>query len=470
MTLELTPGRIIRRRTRRDPQPHYKRHTTHQLDVVQGTPELVVPGDHLARKVWAVVRKLDFSAVDGRRSSLGRRGHDPRRVVAVLVYASLIGMHHASKIAVAVETDAAFRLLSGGHRLPQGTLRRLRSELRDFMPSAVAQTVRLADEQGLLMLDEVAVDSVRIRAHGSSDATRTLARSRERLAELLAARVEEMTEEQRGEHGEKLAKHDDAVRRCEEEGRTSLVVTNPLAGLLKMPDGGAAPGHRVTVAAAGVSERIIVALLVDASGTDHGKVGPALDATRAALCGIGLGDRKLDVAFDAGYFSEEDARAAEARADWASVVIAPQGRGEREHFELDDFSIGTDGAVLCPAGRLMRGPTKAGLALKYFGVGCDTCELRPRCTTAARRKLILSPALHRARQKIRSPEGKERYRKRIATVEPVFASIESAMGFRRSTTRKPAAVIAEMYLKAFAHNVSRLIAQRPVFCVLVALD
>lgn len=471
MTLEPAPGRIIRRRTRRDPQPHYKQRTSHQLDVLHGTPELVVPADHLARQVWALIGEIDFSNIDARRSSLGRHGHDPRRVVAILVYASMIGVHHASKIAVAIETDAAFRLLSGGHSLPQGTLRRIRCELREFLAAAVDQTVLLADKRGLLKLDEVSTDSVRIRAHASSGAARTLARSQARLAQLLAANVEGMTDEQCAKHGEKLAKHDDAVRRCEEEGRTSLLVTNPLAGLIKMPDGGAAPGHRVTVAAAGVSERIIIGLLVDASGTDHGKVGPSLDATRAALARIGLDDAKIDVAFDAGYFSEEDARAAEERAAWANVIIATQGGGEREHFECDDFIVGDDGSVICPAGRLMRGPTKAGKGkLKYFGVGCDTCELRSRCTTAERRKLIISPALHRARQKMRSAEGKERYRKRIATIEPVFSNIESTMNFRRSATRTPAAVVAEMYLKALAHNMSRLIARRRVFYVLVVAN
>lgn len=470
MTLEPSPGRIIKRRTRRDPRPHYKPRTTHQLDALHGTPELVVPGDHLARKVWALIGELDFSEVDVRRSSLGRHGHDPRRVIAVLVYASLLGVHHASKIASAVETDAAFRLLSGGHALPQGTLRRLRGQLRDFFASALHQTVRLAADRGLLRTDEVAIDGVRIRAHASSGAARTLARSRTRLAQLLAAKLDELTDEQRVRHAEKLAKHEEAVRRCEEEGRTSLVVTNPLAGLLKMPDGGAAPAHRVTVAAAGVRERIIVALLVDASGTDHGKVGPALDATREVLTMAGLGDAKIDAAFDAGYFSEEDARAGEARADWATVLIATQGRGKREHFERDDFTLGDDGSVICPAGRRMHGPTKSGAALKYFGVGCDNCELRPRCTTAERRKLIISPALDRARQKVRSPEGRERYRKRIATVEPVFSNIESTMNFRRSGTRHPAGVVAEIYLKALSHNLSRLIAHQPVFYVLVTVN
>lgn len=470
MTLELAPaGRIVRRRTRRDPRPRYKPNTAHQLDAVLGTPELVVPGDHLARKVREVVGAMDFSALDGRRSSLGRHGHDPRRVVAVLVYASLVGIHEASKIAQAVETDAAFRLLSGGHRLPQGTLRRIRPQLREFFASAVEQTVRMADERGFLKLDEVSVDSVRVRAHASSNSVRTLSRSKQRLTQLQAKKLDGMTEVERTTHDEKLAKHTEAVRRCEAEGRTSISTTNPLAGLLKLPDGGSAPAHRVTVGAVGVKARFILALLVDASGSDHGKVGPSLDAMKRVLERVGIGDQVLGVAYDAGYWSDEDVQAAETRA-WADVVIAPGSRGERALFEREHFTTNSDGALVCPAGRVMRGPTKAGTGLRYFGVGCTDCHLRSRCTTAEQRALVLHPALDRARAKVQAPEGQARYRKRIATIEPVFSNIESVMKFRRSATRHPAAVVAEMNLKALAHNVSRLIAARPLSFFLVIID
>jgi len=434
-----------------------------------GAPELVVPGDHLARQVREIIGTMDFGTLDARRSSLGRHGHDPRRVVAVLVYASLVGIHESSKVARAVDTDAAFRLLSGGHRLPQGTLRRLRPHLHEFLASAIEQTVRMAYDRGLLRLDEVSVDSVRVRAHASSNSVRTLSRSSRRLAELQDKHLDGMTEAEQVGHCEKLAKHSEAVQQCEDEGRTSLSTTNPLAGLLKLPDGGSAPAHRVTVGAAGMNARIVLALLVDASGSDHGKVGPSLDTMKGMLDRIGIGGQVLAVSYDAGYWSDDDVQAAGSRP-FADVLIAPGNRGERELFEREHFTTNSDGALVCPAGRIMRGPTKAGTGLRYFGVGCADCPLRSRCTTTERRELVLHPALDHARAKVRAPDGQARYRKRIATIEPVFSNIESVMNFRRSTTRHPAAVVAEMHLKALAHNVSRLIAARPLFYFLAILD
>jgi len=82
--------RPIRRRTRRDPQPHFKPDTTGQLDAVGGCPSLQVPADHLAWSVQRIVMRLDLSSVESAYSSLGRHGHAPRRLLAVWVYASLI--------------------------------------------------------------------------------------------------------------------------------------------------------------------------------------------------------------------------------------------------------------------------------------------------------------------------------------------------------------------------------------------
>ena len=85
------PGeKVVRRRKRRDPAPHFKVDRTRQLDALLGSPEEQVPADHLAREVAAMVDRLDTSAVEARYSSLGRRGHHPKWKLRVLVYASLV--------------------------------------------------------------------------------------------------------------------------------------------------------------------------------------------------------------------------------------------------------------------------------------------------------------------------------------------------------------------------------------------
>ena len=206
--LEATPGadapRQRRRRQRRDGQPHFKPDVAAQLDAVAGCPEMQVPQGHLARAVRAWVARLDTSAVEARYSSLGRHGYAPKRVLAVWVYASLVGLHHASKLARALKTDAALRLLSGGHALSEGVLKRFRQREGALLLGALQQTVRLAHEAGLVDVKALAADSVRLRAHASTKAVRTRLRSQKRLEELAAQDTAALSPEGRLQHAQKV--------------------------------------------------------------------------------------------------------------------------------------------------------------------------------------------------------------------------------------------------------------------------
>jgi transposase len=466
----LTPPpeqRTIRRRTRRDPKPHFKADRSRQLDVIAGCPEAHVEEEHLARSVWKVVAQLDLTAVESSYSSLGRHGYHPRRQLAVWVYASLVGLHQATKLARALKTDLALRLLSGGYAISRSRLNDFRQKHGELFQRAIEQTVAMAREQGLLPLYELAVDSMRLRAHASTKAVRTLARSKQRLEELGKADVASLSPEAHEEHETKVKKHAAAVAQCETEGRASLVTTNPLAALMKFPSGAGLPGHRVTVTAAGVQERFAVSVLIDASPTDHGKLGPAVEETRRVLARIGAADVSLQIAADAGYCSREDLLYAERvrpSADLLVECIDDDGTNGK-YFGRERFTIHQDQHATCPAGRTMTGPSPHhGGRLKWTGSGCETCPLKSQCTPGLTRSFTADMELERARAAMRArlaaPGGRQRYNQRIATIEPVFASIEESMGYRRASSRNSKTIVAEVLLKILAHNVSRLIAAR----------
>ena len=62
----------------------------------------------------------------------------------------------------------------------------------------------------------------------------------------------------------------------------------------------------------------------------------------------------------------------------------------------------------------------------------------------------------RMAQKLRTPEGKERYRHRKMTVEPVFGIIKEAIGFRRFSLRGEQQAKGEWSLVCTAYNLKRL--------------
>lgn len=468
IVLDFPPARVVvHRRKRHDPLPHFKPSTVTQMDAMRGCPDAMVAADHRARQAESIVARLDLSAVEAKRSSLGQRGFEPRRVLAVWVYASWCGVHHSTKVARLLKTDLAYRYLSGGYAISSGVLRAFRRENGELFDAAIQQTVELAATANLIPLEELAIDSVRLRAHAGMAQVRTLSRSTKRLQELATRPVEKMTPDEQQTHLEKVAKHTTAVERCEREGTTNHVLTNSSAALMKFPNGGSAPGHRVTVTAAGAELRLVVSLLIDAAGNDFGKLGPAVEQARAALTKAGVPvDARLRFCADGGYTSEQDLLFAVSQPATEILLAAGPLRGHRntngaKFFTRDDFKFAADGRVTCPAGTQMQGPSPDGPEqIRYNGVGCLECPLKEKCTDKKVRSLTVRPRLEEARKTVltamENPEAAHSYKRRCCTVEPVFSGLQDQMGFRRVSSRMAAGARAEIMLKVLAYNLSRL--------------
>lgn len=475
--------RTIVRRTRRDPQPRFKVDRRRQLDGVRGCPELLLDGAHPARDVQRFVDGLDISAIEQEYSSLGRRGHHPRCVLAVWLYASQIGIHHATKVARACKTDAAMLFLSGGHAIAAGTLKRFRQKRRPLLQMLLTETVRLAHVDGLIFVEELATDSMRLRAHASTHEVGTVKRSSVRLKELEAVDRSSLTVKMQAIHDRKLARHRAVLARCSSQDRTNVVFTNESASLMKFPSGAALPGHRITATASGVSERIIVSVLVDASTNDDGKLEAAVRDARQVLQDAGVPTEGMQDAADAGYFCQTDLEFASKNRDWVDVLIA-EGKasddghveqGRKGYFDRARFRILDDGNAICPAEKPMSKPRLMSNGRTHWsGLGCPTCALKPQCTIRNRRSLTADLNLEKVRNEMRDrmsrPGASERYGQRIATIEPVFSNIEDTMGFRRASSRHPMTIISEVLLKVVAHNLLRITAARRLACIHIPIE
>jgi transposase len=477
--LTTSSERVVRRRTRRDPHPRFLGDISGQLDALMGCPELQLPSAHPARQLKAVVDLLDTSALRKGYSSLGRRGHDPARLLVMWIYASTIGVHHASALARMVSTDAALRWLAGGHTPSAATLKRFRQRHGDFFRDAITQTVQLARQRGLLELDEIALDSMRLRAHASSSRVRRRQWAQERLESLLKLDADLLTPEQRAVHDASIARNRAVLDQCERRDVASFVETNELAALMRFPHGGALVGHRVTATAAGASQRFVIGVLVDAAPTDHGKLPEAVTQTLGILEQLGLASHeRIRVLADAGYWDAESIRYADSLRERVDVLIADaRPKPERNRlnmFAREQFVVSSDErSVTCPAGKPMKGPESAGRgSQRWFGVGCDTCELRPQCTKGRQRKFEIQTGLEapraRMRARLQRPDDKSLYRKRPAIIEPVFASVQHEMAYRRASSRHTPTVVAEVLLKLLAHNVRRLAAASRLSVVWIA--
>ena len=480
--LELSPSpqRVVKKRLNKAVDPRFKPDVSDQLDPILGCPELALPESHLARVLKRQLEELSFVSVEEKYSSLGQLGYHPRHLFGALVYGSLVGIHHSTKLAHALLSDFALRYVAGGHAISEGRLRAFRRENVELFRELLQQMVKLAHEKKLIAPKQLAVDSVRLRAHASTKAARTLKRSKKRLVELAKVAVEALPAEDREEHHAKVDKHVAAVALCEKQGRSNVVLTSPSAGLMKFPSGASAPGHRATVVATGVAQRFVIDVLVDGDSNDYGKFGPAVLRARDALkkAGVPLEDG-MQAAADAGYFCQEDLAFAMDNSRWVDALIAERSATRtfddsgNARFGVEDFRREGD-RIICPAQREMNGPLKDRGTQRWEGVGCEGCGLRPKCTRGKMRTLTIDPTFHRVRDamlaRMRQPDAEKRYGQRIATVEPVFSAIEENMGFRRVSSRLEASVHAEVLLKVLAYNLKRLAEAKPLRHVLMQVD
>src|SRR5437764_2408272 len=146
--------------------------------------ELLEP-DHPARAVWAYVEQLDltllFDRIRARGSVAGRPAIDPRLLVSLWLYATLAGFTSARELADLCLHYDPFIWLAGGVSVNYHTLADFRTDHPELVDQLLNQSVEVLRQQGLIDLDRIAQDGVRVRASAGAASFRR----RETLAKLL---------------------------------------------------------------------------------------------------------------------------------------------------------------------------------------------------------------------------------------------------------------------------------------------
>jgi transposase len=145
----------------------------------------LLEADHPARAVWRFVLGLDLSElcdrIRARGSDAGRPAIDPRVLVALWLYATLAGVRSARALADLCVRHDAYRWLAGGIAVNYHTLSDFRVDHLDFLQHMLDHSVKVLRQQGLVDLDRVAQDGMRVRASAGAASFR----SRETLERLL---------------------------------------------------------------------------------------------------------------------------------------------------------------------------------------------------------------------------------------------------------------------------------------------
>ena len=144
-----------------------------------------LPADHQARAVWVFVQSRDlqalyaqFRAVEG---SVGRAPIDPAILMSLWLYATLDGVGSARELDRLCESSDAYRWLCGGVGVNHHTLGDFRVKHTLWLDEQLTRIVAALLSQGLVSMNRVAHDGMRVRAHAGAASFRR----RETLEQLM---------------------------------------------------------------------------------------------------------------------------------------------------------------------------------------------------------------------------------------------------------------------------------------------
>lgn len=270
-------------------------------------PEVIddlLPPDHRARAIVAAIEKLDLSAfyepIKSRGTDPGRPATDPQMLVALWLFAISEGVGSGRQLERLCERDDAYRWICGGVQVNYHTLTDFRVDHGRALDDLLTQLLGALMHEGLVKLQRVAQDGMRVRAsagaasfHRIRSLRKCIAAAKEQVKRAKAmldkddptrsdkARVaRERAARQREDRVTKalaeLKKLQASAKSKEDAEGTRVSTTDPDARVMRMPGGGHRPAYNVQLAT-DTESNVIVGVGVTNVGSDRSQLSPMLD-------------------------------------------------------------------------------------------------------------------------------------------------------------------------------------------------
>lgn len=258
--------------------------------------------------------------------------------------------------------------------------------------------------------------------------------------------------------------------------RNSYSKTDPDATFMRMKEdhmgnGQLKPGYNVQISS---ENQFVVNYTLHQQTNDQYTLAPHL-AHFASLYGV----YPEQLTADAGYGSEQNFELLEKSNVEAFVKYATFDKEQEQQSKRKDpkpfdreklYYNPEQDFYICPMGQKMTPmavrsrKTRSGYLQQthiYQAQNCQGCPLRGLCHNAQGNRTIernhrLEEYRAKVRERLCSPQGIEKRKRRTADVEPVFAHIKSNRNFKRFTLRGLEKVDLEFGLHALAHNIRKM--------------
>ena len=317
-----------------------------------------LPDDDIARTVWEYVSSLNLSDFYQRirvcQDQAGRPAIAPEVLMALWLMATLDGIGSARRLDRMCERDARYRWICGGVSVNYHTLSDFRSLQGEFLEQVLVDSVAVLIQQGLVPLETVAQDGMRVRASAGKSSFRrrpTLAELQQQAQEHLqrlrdehehearpeadarrTAAAERAARERKERLDEALRQHEELARKREQRHKgdgaaTRVSTTDPEARTMKMANGGFDPAYNVQFSS-DAETQLIVGVDVTNEGTDATLMPPMLDQLESAY-----GKRPDRCLVDSAFATKESVTAVERQG--TTVVGGIPRAGELKQKGID---------------------------------------------------------------------------------------------------------------------------------------
>ena len=423
-----------------------------------------MPPDHLARFVVDIVAQLDLKPLYARYGNKGAEPYAPEILLALLFYAYATGVFSSRKIERATNETAPFRFLAGNYSPDHDTIANFRNNFLPELSGLFVQILVLAQELKILKLGNISLDGTKIHADASKskavsykglqqmqvklkqevdelfalaetadksaipegmDLPNEIARREDRLKALAQAKTAleaRAAQTDLIEQAEYEAKMRERAAQQEHTGKKpagkppapptkgpkdtdQYNFTDPDSRIMKNSRDKGFDQHYNAQLAVDQEAMLIVGYSLSNHANDQQEVAPTLAFVPKEIgtpCGVVL---------DTGYFSETNIKILQEAGIEAYIAT---GRDLHNQGWKSYFSEAGD----------------------------------PPCEDATPREKMA--------YKLRTELGKQVYRLRKCTVEPVIGIIKEAMGFRQFSLRGEPSVTGEWCLVCLGFNLRRI--------------
>ena len=462
-----------------------------QQALLPASLEDYIDEENPVRVVDAFINELDLGELgfEGvQPKATGRPAYHPSTLLKIYLYGYLNSIQSSRRLERETGRNVELMWLTGRLAPDFKTIADFRKDNGPAIQAVCAQFVDLCRELGFFVRAIAAIDGARFKAVNARVKNFTKGKIKRRIGQVEASiayylnaldnadREETVAEDKVASMLEKLTAM--KAKLAELKQREAEVLASPHHQVsLTDPDSRSmATSHDIGVVGYNVQSAVDTEhhLIVshEVSNIVSDKVHLSRQAARAKAA---MGRDTLDVYADRGYFSGAEIVACKANGvtAFAPKPLTSNSRAAGRYGKDEFTYITSENVYRCPAGEKLTyrfENVEDGRTLhSYWTTKCETCHLKPRCTTGNMRRVKRWEHESVIDEMLEQLDKRDAMTIRRRTVEHPFGTIKAWMGATHFLMKGLKNVQTEMSLSVLAYNIKRMIAIMGVSPLIAAI-